>query len=197
MERGAIAAVILAAHFFVLVPSFSASGGPPGRPSEPSTAIEVIILPSAPRASPRPPPPSPVAIRLSPAPRLIPSLEESSTVDGVAAKSAERSESIGPPFEQLIAEAKPEDAQGLHDFCSSSFPPNSRLPGEHGTVVLMVRVESDGHVSDMKLEESSGSARLDQVTQACVVSAFFEPHRAGLRAVGSWQRLHWTWDPTS
>ena len=151
---------------------------------------------------PRHPDPGPldsyprVTVQLPP-PAELPDWQYVGESEGHARTSATDTEPGSPPFEQLVVEAKPQDDSGLRDFCVNSFPPSARELKEQGTVVLLIRIEPDGHISDMKLEESSGSIRLDRVTQACVVSALFEPHRAGLRAVGSWQRIHWTWSPTS
>ena len=59
--------------------------------------------------------------------------------------------------------------------------------------MMLVRIEPDGHVSDTTIEESSGSSRLDRVTQACVMAGAFEPTRSGWRTIPSWQRVHWNW----
>jgi protein TonB len=187
-------------HLAVVIGPFSENRpGAPGARAGRSTSIEVVLLAEA-----QPTPPLqvvPVLRRISvrPPPAEAYGASQASThPDGLTGRGAVTpTEPSSPPFEQLILEARPQDASGLNDFCTGSYPPSARSLNEQGTVVLLVRIESDGHVSDMKLEESSGSTRLDRVTQACVISGLFEPHRAGLRAVGSWQRIHWTWSPTS
>jgi len=193
MARSVIAAAVLVVHLVVITGPVSENPiGVPGTRVGRSTSIAVVLLALS---EPAPLQVTPVLRRVTvrmPPPAAIPSWQDSEEVPGTPAT---QSEPTAPPFEQLIVEAKAQDAQGLHDFCAGSYPPEARSLNEQGTVVLLIRIESDGHVSDMRLEQSSGSSRLDQVTRACVIGGLFEPHRAGLRAVGSWQRIHWTWAP--
>jgi len=192
--RGLIAAGVLTAHIAVLAPSVLTPFRSYTTMSlSSSTAIEVILLPPATR------PPTPVAptvrrikLRTPPLPEVV--AKEAAAGPGNAPGTlVSRDEPHSPPFERLIAEASPEDATSLHRFCDDSFPASSRLSTEQGTVVLLVRIESDGHVSDTTVEESSGSPRLDRVTQACVMAGSFEPTRTGWRTTASWQRVHWNW----
>lgn len=195
MVRGVVAITVLVVHLAVLTEPFSQTPiGVPGTRVGRSTSIAVVLLaPSEPAPLQMRPVLRRVTVRIPP-PAAWQDLPDSKEVSGTPAV---HSEPTSPPFERLIVEAKPQDAQGLHDFCTGSYPPEYRSLNEQGMVVLLVRIEADGHVSDMKVEQSSGSTRLDRVTQACVISGLFEPHRAGLRAVGSWQRIHWTWTPPS
>jgi TonB family protein len=195
MARGATAAAVLLAHFAALAPAFFPEpGGRRGTGRATSTSMEVLLLPSAPRSAPPAPVPTLIRIRsrLPPPPTLVAATQGTLDQEYVSANPPSPRPS-SPPFERLIVEAKPEDAKALHEFCSGSFPPVSRMPNEQGTVVLLVRIESDGHVSDTTVEESSGSPRLDRVTQACVAAGSFEPARTGWRSVPSWQRIHWNW----
>jgi TonB family protein len=103
------------------------------------------------------------------------------------------SQPTSPPFERLISEAEAENPQLLRDFCKRQYFDNGALR-QMGTVVLMIRVEADGHVSDTKVEESSGSPRLDEATQACLTEVgLFEPHHTSGKPTASWQRTHLTW----
>jgi TonB family protein len=103
------------------------------------------------------------------------------------------SQPASPPFERLISEAEAQNPQLVRDFCKRQYFGNGALR-PMGTVVLMIRVEADGHVSDTKVEESSGSSRLDEATRACLTEAgLFEPHHAAGKPTASWQRTHWTW----
>lgn len=96
------------------------------------------------------------------------------------------------PFERLIPEAKPLDSQRLVESCNDSEELGTERRSDLATAVFLLRIESDGHVSDMTLEESSGSERLDSVAQMCLTAATFEPDRSGT-ATASWQRFHWSW----
>jgi TonB family protein len=198
MVRSIVMMAVLAVHLAIISGSLSGNlVGVSRMGVEPSTSIGVVILAGTePKALRVVPVLRRVAIHLPP-PEALPGSQDSTDLEGVSSASATHREPSAPPFEQLIVEAIPHDAQGLRDFCTSSYPPAARPLNEQGTVVLLVRIEADGHVSDMKVEQSSGSTRLDRVTQACVISAQFAPHRVHLRAVGSWQRIHWTWMPPS
>jgi len=198
MVRSVVMMAVLAVHLAVISGSFSGSlVGVPRMGVEPSTSVGVVILAGTePKALEVVPVLRRVTVHLPP-PEALSGSQSSTDPEGVSSASATHREPGSPPFEQLIVEAIPQDAKGLRDFCTSSYPPAARSLNEQGTVVLLVRIEADGHVSDMKVEQSSGSTRLDRVTQACVISAQFAPHRVNLRAVGSWQRIHWTWMPPS
>lgn len=103
------------------------------------------------------------------------------------------SQVVSPPFERLISEAEAQNPQVVRDFCKREYAGNRELR-QRGTVVLMIRVEADGHVSDTKVEQSSGSPSVDEATQACLTEAgIFEPHHAAGKPTASWQRTHWTW----
>lgn len=50
-----------------------------------------------------------------------------------------------------------------------AYPPLSRRLGEQGTVILRVRIETDGTASSAEIETSSGYERLDRVAQQTVL----------------------------
>lgn len=193
--RSLIAAAVLVAHIAAIGLAFLERNGVDASSTQMAEKIEVVLLP--PRTRPKlsqlepafrrinvPPPPSPESLV---AQDTLPEPVNSTSVSRV------RAEPTSPPFERLVAEAQAEDSASLRDFCNHSYPPPARLPNEQGTVVLLVRVEPDGHISDTTVEESSGSPRLDLVTRACVQAGSFEPRHAGWRSVASWQRVHWIW----
>jgi len=82
----------------------------------------------------------------------------------------------------------------LGDLCEPYYPSASRRLSEEGSVVLLVYVGPNGRVSETKVETSSGIQRLDEAAEKCVkAQGKFEPQRVGNDAVGSWQRMKWTW----
>jgi periplasmic protein TonB len=82
----------------------------------------------------------------------------------------------------------------LGDLCEPYYPSASRRLSEEGSVVLLVYVGPNGRVSETKVETSSGIARLDEAAEKCVkAQGKFEPQKVGSEAVGSWQRMKWTW----
>jgi TonB family protein len=193
--RSLIAVVVLIAHIAAVGPSFVGRFGGATLQSPFSTAIEVVLLPST--TQPRPlaaPTLRRIKLLPTPIPEMLVETESTPGLGNIPGKSEPLDEPHSPPFERLIAEAKPQDANWLRYFCNGSYPSQSRSANEQeGTVVLLVRIEPDGHVSDTTVEESSGSPRLDRVTQACVMASPFEPARSGWSTVPSWQRIRWNW----
>jgi protein TonB len=58
-------------------------------------------------------------------------------------------------------------------------------------ITLLVRVESDGRVTDSRVEAGSGQQRLDEAAQRCLRNGSFEPRRINGAPVASWLRVHW------
>lgn len=83
----------------------------------------------------------------------------------------------------------------LGDRCEAYYPSASRRLSEEGSVVLLVYVAPDGRASETKVETSSGISRLDEAAEKCIKAQgkIFEPQKVGSEAVGSWQRMKWTW----
>ena len=116
---------------------------------------------------------------------------------------------VGPPAPRAIEVAKPAEpkpapptitqarvAKGsnLGEACEPYYPSASRRLSEQGSVVLLVYVAPNGRVTETKVETSSGISRLDEAAEKCVkAQGRFEPQRVGSDAVGSWQRMKWTW----
>jgi protein TonB len=57
------------------------------------------------------------------------------------------------------------------------YPWRSRLQGEQGTVLLSVRISERGHVSDVRVVQSSGSEALDEAARTAVKRWTFHPAR--------------------
>ncbi len=93
-----------------------------------------------------------------------------------------------------ITQAKVAKGVNLGDLCSSYYPSASRRLSEEGSVVLLVFVAPNGKATETKVETSSGYQRLDEAASKCVTAqGRFEPTKVGNEAVGSWQRMKWTW----
>ena len=63
------------------------------------------------------------------------------------------------------------------------YPALSRRRGEQGVVVLRVRCDAQGRVTEVAVQSSSGSPRLDHAALQAVAAWRFKPARAGGRAV--------------
>jgi protein TonB len=66
------------------------------------------------------------------------------------------------------------------------YPALSRRLGEDGRVILRVFVETTGRSSQVQINTSSGSPRLDQAAQEAVSRWKFLPARRGAEAIGAW-----------
>ena len=69
------------------------------------------------------------------------------------------------------------------------YPSGARQRGEQGDVVLEIRVENDGSVSDVKVLASSGFAELDEAAVKAAKKARFVPARSGDGPVSASARL--------
>jgi len=69
------------------------------------------------------------------------------------------------------------------------YPKGARQRGEQGEVVLEIRVDADGAVSEAKVVVSSGYAELDGAAVRAVEKAKFRPAKSGDRSVASTARL--------
>ena len=59
-------------------------------------------------------------------------------------------------------------------------------------ITLLVMVQSDGHVSDSRIELGSGAPVADEALQHCVLArSSFTPRIVDSRPVPSWQRVYW------
>jgi protein TonB len=57
-----------------------------------------------------------------------------------------------------------------------SRPPASRRAGEHGTVYLLVYIDTEGRVQQVKVKRSSSFERLDQTAAKAMTHARFQPY---------------------
>ena len=67
-----------------------------------------------------------------------------------------------------------------------AYPLMSRKRGEHGRVLLRVRVNPEGSAEEVLVRDSSGFARLDEAAAAAVRAWRFVPAREGDRTVAAW-----------
>ena len=58
---------------------------------------------------------------------------------------------------------------------SVQYPPISRDNGEEGTVTLLLAVQTDGSISDIRIARSSGHPRLDAAAVRSLRQAKFQP----------------------
>jgi hypothetical protein len=188
-----IGLVVVGLHIALIAGVLAAFVGRPGNQPGPSRTMVMVFLPDDRQ------PPKPMRQFLEVKPQLIPPHFEVppvtpipvqiETVGSILATST----SASPPFERLITEAEARNPAFLRDYCNHQILSVDGA-ATAGTVVLMIRVEDDGHISDSKIEESSGNPSVDAATQACITEmGLFQAHLSSGHTIASWQRTHWMW----
>ncbi len=81
---------------------------------------------------------------------------------------------IFPVEAQELAEPKTTPPRGI-GLSAPAYPPESRVNGEEGVVMLRLRVLEDGTVSEAQIAESSGFPGLDAAANAHAVTWRFQP----------------------
>jgi protein TonB len=152
-----------------------------------------------PPKEPPPPPPDFKPPAVQTAVVDIPQVVAPPTVSQIVAPKAEPAPPPkAAPAPPPVTAAKLAKGVNLGDACAPYYPSASKRLNEEGSVVVLIYVAPNGRVTDSKVETSSGVQRLDEATIKCVTSqGRFEPQRVGNDAVGSWQRMKYTWRLTS
>lgn len=192
--RVPIGMAVIALHGLLVAALLAAFMGHAGLQPGPSATMVLLKmteehLPPRPLLSPPPPriqpvPPHFEMLALTPIPVAV----------DVVGAALNASQTGSPPFERLIPEAQAQNPAAIREFCDRLLRAEPIEPTDSRSIVLMIRVEPNGRVSDSKVEQSSGSPHLDAVAQTCVSqSGVYEARHAGVLTVVSWQRTHWIW----
>ena len=86
------------------------------------------------------------------------------------------------------------DEPALAERAKALYPNELRRHGGQGSIVVLLLVDADGHVSDARLECSSGFASFDAATLILMRGALAEPTRVKGVPVAAWQVAKWSWD---
>jgi len=192
IARVAIGMAVIALHGLLVAALLATFIGHPGVQPGPSATLVLLTIPDE-RLRHRPlPPPAPPHVQPVPPHFEMIAVTPIPVALEVAGAALNASQTGSPPFERLIPEAQARNPITLREFCDRLA--RSERPADSGSVVLMIRVEPDGRVSDSRIEQSSGSAHLDEVALTCVSEGgVYEPRHLGIATVASWQRTHWIW----
>ncbi len=213
LPNGAWLAAVMAVHGLVLGGIAFGSTKPP-EPIKPPAIVGMVIPPApaaappAPRAEDPKPKPKP---RRAPKPRPPAPPAPPSERAILAEKSAPAEPDLLPVAHQVVAEAasdppevsdaapslRPEGADGPPITLprqeashlsnpAPRYPSLSRRFGEQGRVLLDVYILPDGTVGEIRLNTSSGFARLDEAALAAVRHWRFVPARRGDEAIPYW-----------
>jgi hypothetical protein len=185
-SRVAALLVAVGLHALLAAGLFLGSDGGPATP-KPATPPLVLLaaLPHAPVArEPIDVPPPQVEAVNAPLP-VVPKIVQFAT------GPAEIAVSIAAATDVLISEANAREVEKVFDGCAALG--SVAAPDRSREITLLVRVESDGHVSDSKIEVGSGTPRVDAAAQRCFLAhGELSPHRVNGAAIASWQRVKWS-----
>lgn len=207
-ERRLTLLLIVLAHAAGLY-SFTHLAAPSAEPLVPPITVALIepprpVAPSAPPTPPEPvrrevPPlkPKPVKTESRPVPKPTPVPTIAPEPPPTAPTPASISHEAPPPPpapEALIRPAPPAppvvvaarfDAAYLNNP-APAYPPLARRMREEGRVLLRVRISAEGLPQAVQVNESSGSARLDNAARDAVERWRFAPARQDDKAVEAW-----------
>jgi TonB family protein len=156
----------------------------------PAPRVESLILlaPVVTAAAARP-----SAVAELPAPDLLPvPLHPDFPTLPRAYGSSEIALSISSPTDVVISDANAGDVALVLGGCRADKTHRALFVDRPAEITLLVRVESDGRVTDSRVEAGSGRQSLDEAAQRCLrTHGSFEPRRINGAPVASWLRVHW------
>ena len=170
-------------------------------PAPPVAVADTVPTPAANAAPSRAAPP--VVKRSTPAPAAAP---VSSTAPSVRAQTktepVTKTVAESPPAASAVpvvvtteSSSRPSHFQAPRfdlaylDNPPPRYPRTARQMGWEGTVLLRVKVNSQGRADVIRLARSSGYSPLDEAAQEAVARWRFEPAREGEQAVSAWAEV--------
>ena len=198
-----IAAVVLL-HLVVLYFVLFAHG--PGRAAPPPAPLKVNLLDEVrppPEALPPPPPPpalAPPPLPFIPPPEIVIQTPPPTAAPVRAATTVPQAAPapVGPVVAAPAPPAPASQVKVQPDLITAEsrepeYPSMSRRLREEGLVGLLVLVEPDGSVSDVRIEQSSGHDRLDQsAVEAAKSRSRFKPGTIDGKPAKMWFRYRYT-----
>lgn len=159
----------------------------------PLAVLSVSLLPPAPEARPQaeivPPKAKPVERRQIPIPQATPLAAPAETPAPTPIAVAPAPTPVAAPAPAVVPAAAPSQPRFDADYLDNpkpAYPAISRRLNEQGRVMLRVHVAADGSASEVQLQASSGSSRLDQSALDTVRRWKFVPARLGKDPVAAW-----------
>jgi periplasmic protein TonB len=185
---------------------YSLRGGLPQPAAVIATPKELFATPITPEPAAQPPAPRPPVPKPAPQPPKATStttaskvsppmpLPQPNSLPAPAVASAPAPTTSTPaaappaaaPTPAAIAPAIPKTITSGVEYLQQprpEYPALSRRLGEQGKVVLRILVNEKGRPERVDLQQSSGSARLDEAAKQAVLQALFKPHIEDGRAV--------------
>jgi protein TonB len=104
-------------------------------------------------------------------PAIVVALLELASAEGQTATSSPPGDTIAAPVKSVV--------------CRTNYPAEAVRDGKMGTVTVVFRVLTDGHIDHITVAASSGSVLLDSATVACAKSWMFRPATRNGQAVNA------------
>lgn len=149
----------------------------------------MAVLIDEPRVEPAVPPPPPPTFRslqIDAVPEPVITIDLPSDTNGsitLPVGAAPQPKVISSAAEEVI----PPNIDHARSEITPEYPPKSKRLGEQGRVLLLVHVLKNGRPGEIKVNRSSGFARLDDAAVQHVQRAWrFIPARQGDEAVAAW-----------
>lgn len=139
------------------------------------------------------PPPPPPTIETPPPyvppPDIVIDLPTSTKAPTTALVATDKPRPVAPPPSAVVKKAPEIDPKFKRRF-QPDYPPTSRRLGEEGSVVLQVLVDTEGKVTDGKVQTSSGFPRLDEAALKHALRAWrFTPGTEDGKPVSAWHSV--------
>jgi protein TonB len=159
----------------------------------PLAVLSVSLLPPSPEPRPQPeivpPKPKPVERRPTPLPQPVQlaAAADAPAPTPIAVAPAPTPAAATPAVAAPVAApTQPRFDADYLDNPKPNYPAISRRLNEQGRVTLRVHVAADGSASEVQLQASSGSSRLDQSALDTVRRWKFVPARLGKDPIAAW-----------
>jgi protein TonB len=171
--------------------------------------VEELVMMNIETPKPPPPPPEPPQAKQKPvtqpkivAPKVEVEVKQEPTEAPVVQTAAEPTPADPGPATP-VEEAAPANPNAGKLFSAAladaggcakpDYPAKAARNGETGTVSLALLIGTDGHVSDSKVQKSSGSKELDRAAQQALSLCTFKPAINNGRAEPGWGQIAYIW----
>lgn len=168
---------------------------PAPHPAAATPAAIPTPKPVEPKPEPKPTPkPEPKVAKAKPQPKpkakpvTAPQEKSMPAAAPSGAASLPAARPVASPTAEPVYRPAQYQAAYLHNP-APTYPPMSRRQQEEGTVMLKVRVSSEGKAKEVQVEQTSGFNRLDMAALRAVTDWQFVPARRGERAEEAWVRV--------
>jgi hypothetical protein len=105
--------------------------------------------------------------------------------------AAEMAISISASTDVMIRDVGNAETEHMRLDCRRESASRIRSSTRTSELILLVRVEKDGRISDSRIESASNMPAIDESVRLCLLARTLPPSTVNGATVTSWQRLHW------